>query len=142
MMLLTAAALITLLAVLLRALRGPWIALHAALTLGFAWLLGGGWQADTRPEALALVLLLHILSVNLVTAVAYAWDKHAAKRRSWRVPERTLHALALVGGTPAAYAASRMLRHKTVKGSFRAGFRLVVAVQAAVALLAAYLILR
>jgi uncharacterized membrane protein YsdA (DUF1294 family) len=46
------------------------------------------------------------------------------------VPERVLHLLALAGGTPAAFAAQRLFRHKTIKAPFRLQFTLIAAAQA------------
>ena len=47
------------------------------------------------------------------------------------MPEATLYLLTALGGSPGAFAAMRLFRHKTVKGSFRIVFWLIVAVQAA-----------
>jgi uncharacterized membrane protein YsdA (DUF1294 family) len=52
-----------------------------------------------------------------------------AQRR--RIPERSLLTAALLGGSPAAFVAGRMMRHKTVKRSFRVRFALVVVIQLA-----------
>lgn len=53
---------------------------------------------------------------------AYAADKHAARRERRRVPERTLLDLGLLCGWPGAVAAQQLLRHKTIKASFRSAF--------------------
>lgn len=64
--------------------------------------------------------------MSLVTYTVYALDKSAARRRRHRVPERTLHLLALFGGWPGALLAQQRLRHKTRKAAFRAVFWLTV----------------
>ena len=56
--------------------------------------------------------------MSLLAYAAYAVDKAAARRRRHRVPERTLHLLALLGGWPGALLAQRRLRHKTGKPRF------------------------
>ncbi|MES2604113.1 MAG: DUF1294 domain-containing protein [Pseudomonadota bacterium] len=61
-----------------------------------------------------------------VTLLVYAKDKWASQRGAWRVPENTLHLLALFGGWPGALAAQQLFRHKTVKGSFRLLFWITV----------------
>ena len=53
-----------------------------------------------------------------------------------RVPESILLALTFAGGTVSALLGRWLFHHKTVKGSFRLKFWLVVALQ--IALLAAY----
>lgn len=69
---------------------------------------------------------------------AYALDKRAAGRRgARRVPERTLHLIALAGGWPGAWLARRLLRHKTRKAGFT--LRLALATAAHVAAVVALL---
>ena len=75
---------------------------------------------------LPVALLLIYLGASLLTFLAYALDKSAAKQNRWRTPENTLHLLALVGGWPGALAAQRLLRHKSAKASFQAMFWLTV----------------
>lgn len=77
--------------------------------------------------------------MSLITAAVYTLDKSAARRGRRRVPERTLHLLALLGGWPGALLAQQGLRHKTAKTTFRMVFWLTVLgnVAALLALLAA-----
>ncbi|GAB4196469.1 MAG: hypothetical protein Kow00105_10600 [Phycisphaeraceae bacterium] len=74
-------------------------------------------------------LIAYLATVNGVTMLTYAYDKHAATQRKRRVRERTLHLLALLGGSPAALVAQWLFRHKTVKRSFRTVFVGIVLVQ-------------
>jgi uncharacterized membrane protein YsdA (DUF1294 family) len=87
-----------------------------------------------------LVISVWLAGVNLVTFAMYAWDKRAAGRNRRRVPERSLLAAALLGGSPAAFVAGRMMRHKTVKRSFRVRFALVVLIQLGLLALVVYLL--
>ena len=81
----------------------------------------------TGHAAGALALLgAALLLLNLVTVVAYAVDKRAARRARRRVPERTLLTLGLLGGWPGAQVARHALRHKTRKASFRRAHRATV----------------
>lgn len=93
-----------------------------------------------------VVLMLHwawvvawLAGVNIVTVAIYGWDKYQARHGGFRVPERTLHGLSVVGGSPGAYVGQVLFRHKTSKRSFIVVYCLIVAVQAAV-LLWAYVI--
>jgi len=60
--------------------------------------------------------------LSLVTFVAYAIDKQAARGGHRRTPEKTLHLLALAGGWPGALLAQQVLRHKSAKVAFRGVF--------------------
>jgi len=62
------------------------------------------------------------LAMSVASFLAYAADKSAASRGSWRTPESTLHMLALIGGWPGALVAQQLLRHKSSKREFRQVF--------------------
>ncbi len=68
-------------------------------------------------------------AINVVTFAAYYYDKAAAGRGALRVPEATLHLLALLGGSPAALAAQQFLRHKSAKRPFLIRYWTIVGVQ-------------
>lgn len=63
---------------------------------------------------------------SLLTFFAYRHDKRQAESSGWRVPEATLHGLALFGGWPGAFLAQQGLRHKTAKPSFQLTFWTIV----------------
>lgn len=101
------------------------------------------WGAATLfviPAFLLLFLVAHIIGnpprwsvglylvASIVTFLAYALDKIAARKGTRRTPESTLHMLALVGGWPGALVAQQFLRHKSVKADFRATFWGTVAI--------------
>lgn len=86
-------------------------------------------------------LALYLAAASVAAFALFAWDKGCAVAGRRRIPERTLLAVAAIGGTPGAIAGQRLLRHKTIKEPFRtrllwiAGAQLVlVAILAAVAL--------
>lgn len=80
--------------------------------------LPGSYYLGYTPLLLALIYML----LSVVTYIAYAKDKAAARNDEWRVPEKTLQLLALFGGWPGAIVAQQRLRHKTQKVSFRLVF--------------------
>ena len=63
-------------------------------------------------------LMYYLIVVNLLTWLIYGIDKWKAKRRAWRIPERTLLLLAAAGGCTGALAGMLMFRHKTRKLKF------------------------
>jgi uncharacterized membrane protein YsdA (DUF1294 family) len=79
----------------------------------------------------ALLLAGLYAGMSLATFLAFAWDKHCARRGRRRVPERTLHGLELLGGWPGALAGQRWLRHKSEKRSYRLVLWAIVALHLA-----------
>ena len=69
---------------------------------------------------------LALIFFNVVTYGAYAGDKHQARAKEWRTPERSLHILEAVGGWPAAFIAQRKLRHKISKAEFQLVYWFIV----------------
>lgn len=88
--------------------------------------------AATYFEWIPLPLSVMYLVLSLLTFVVYAIDKSKAKRGVWRIPEKTLHLLSLVGGWPGALLAQQLLRHKSSKTSFRIVFWLTLCLNLAV----------
>ncbi|MBN1579264.1 MAG: DUF1294 domain-containing protein [Anaerolineae bacterium] len=83
------------------------------------------------------VVLIAILAINVVTLVLYRYDKAISAGTWTRVPEIVLLALALLGGSPAAYVAIYTFRkrHKAKKLSFVATYWLIVVIQGIVLLM-------
>lgn len=74
-------------------------------------------------------LLAWLLAVNLLALLAYGYDKAIAGGTATRVPEAVLLGLALIGGSPGAFVAMLLFRHKTSKPAFLLPFALVVGLQ-------------
>lgn len=82
------------------------------------------------------LLLIHLI-VGGVTLVVYAFDKWASMRHRRRVPETTLHLLALLGGVSGAIIGQWALRHKVRKRGFVAATVLIALLHGALLLWAA-----
>jgi uncharacterized membrane protein YsdA (DUF1294 family) len=81
-----------------------------------------------------------LAAINLTTFGYYGFDKYRARTGGRRIPEAVLHGLALAGGSAGAWLSMRLFRHKTIKGSFRLLFWLIVAGQLLLAAGVAYLL--
>ena len=92
----------------------------AALAYGLmlAWAALVAWAVWTRHLPLWSVAAL--AGLNLATLWLYAADKNAARRGQWRIAEKQLHLLSVLGGWPAAWLAQQNMRHKSSKTAFRA----------------------
>ena len=84
----------------------------------------GGWGT---------VLLVWLAAINLVTFAVYGIDKAKAKRGTWRVPEKTLFLLPLLGGSLGALLGMRVVHHKTKHWYFVWGIPLILLAQIALA---------
>lgn len=72
----------------------------------------------------------YLIGANLFAFVAFAIDKRRAARAQWRLSERSLLALAAIGGSVGAIAAQQLFRHKTRKEPFRTILWSIPAIQA------------
>lgn len=65
-----------------------------------------------------MTLLGLYAGLSLVAFIVYGWDKAAARGQRRRIPESTLHLLALLGGWPGGWLARHVFNHKTTKTRF------------------------
>ncbi|MCU1528199.1 MAG: hypothetical protein JWP75_1962 [Frondihabitans sp.] len=91
------------------------------------------WRAMVRPFPVGVPWLY--LALSILLAVVYAVDKSAARAGRWRISERNLLFVGLLGGWPGGVVAQQVLRHKTRKRSFQLAFWATVVVNAGVVLL-------
>lgn len=71
------------------------------------------------------------VAASAAAFAAYAADKSAATSGVRRVPESTLHVLAVACGWPGALLAQQVLRHKSTKPAFRQVFWATVTIHVA-----------
>lgn len=78
-------------------------------------------------------LAVWLIAINLVTFAVYGADKRRARRGAWRVPEKTLFLLPLLGGSVGALLGMRVFRHKTKHWYFVWGVPVILLAQMALA---------
>ena len=83
----------------------------------------GGWT----------VLLVYLAVINLLTFIVYGADKRRARKGKWRVPEKTLFLLPLLGGSIGALLGMRVFHHKTKHWYFVWGIPAILLAQIALA---------
>lgn len=79
-------------------------------------------------------ILVYLAVVNLTAFVLLGQDKRRAAERARRIPERTLLALAAIGGSLGALAGQQAFRHKTRKQPFAGLLYGILGAQAVLAL--------
>lgn len=73
--------------------------------------------------------LIYLLIINLIGFFAMLLDKQKAKKNKWRVPEKTLFLLALLGGSLGTTLGMNVFRHKTKHWYFVVGMPLILVLQ-------------
>ena len=79
------------------------------------------------------VLLVWLAVINLLTFIVYGADKRRARKGKWRVPEKTLFLLPLLGGSVGALLGMRVFHHKTKHWYFVWGVPAILLAQLALA---------
>lgn len=85
------------------------------------------------PQDLPQYIPIYFAAINLVTFFVYGIDKYRAKRGAWRIPEKTLFLLPILGGSIGAIAGMKFFHHKTKHWYFRYGLPLILLAQVALA---------
>lgn len=75
--------------------------------------------------------ILYLVIINLIAFAAMGIDKWKAKHHKWRIPEKTLFLLVIVGGSIGGIAGMQLFRHKTKHKVFIIGFPFILLVQIA-----------
>ena len=67
-------------------------------------------------------VVLYIFLINCIGLGAMALDKYKSERAKWRIPEKTLFMITLLGGGIGTTVGMYLFRHKTKKLYFTIGF--------------------
>ena len=74
-------------------------------------------------------ILIYLGIINLIGFFSMFLDKQKAKRGKWRIPEKTLFLLAIIGGSLGTTLGMHVFRHKTKHWYFKLGMPLILIVQ-------------
>ncbi len=80
------------------------------------------------------ILLIYFLIINVIGFFLMGIDKLRAKKQVWRVPEKTLFLIALLGGSVGTNIGMYVFRHKTKHWYFVIGMPLILIAQVALGL--------
>ena len=82
-------------------------------------------------ELLQQVGMFYLIGMNLLGILVMGMDKSRAKRHAWRIPEKVLFGVSLLGGSAGTWAGMYLFRHKTKHWYFVIGMPLIFFVQTA-----------
>ena len=88
---------------------------------------------ETLLSSPARWLAVYLAVINLATFIVYGADKRRARKGKWRVPEKTLFLLPLLGGSVGALLGMRVFHHKTRHWYFVWGIPAILLAQIALA---------
>ena len=75
----------------------------------------------------------YLIVINILAFILYGIDKKQARDHAWRISERMLIGIALIGGSVGAIAGMLLFHHKTRHWYFRYGLPLILILQVAAA---------
>ncbi len=75
----------------------------------------------------------YLLLINAAGFILMLADKRRARKNRWRIPERALIGIALLGGSLGVLLGMHLVRHKTRHLKFTIGVPVIFAVQVVIA---------
>ena len=70
--------------------------------------------------------MIYLLIVNVIGFLLFGIDKYKAIHQKYRISEKALFMIALIGGAYGAYVAMYLFHHKTRKLKFKLGMPVIV----------------
>jgi len=74
-------------------------------------------------------IILYLLIVNVIGYILMWNDKRRAQKGQWRVKEKTLFTISLIGGSVGTLIGMHTFRHKTKHVSFKYGIPIIIVLQ-------------
>ncbi len=76
-----------------------------------------------------IILVAYLVVMNVIGFIIMGVDKRKAVKHKWRIPEKTLFLVAILGGSLGGIFGMQLFRHKTKHTYFRIGFPAIFIVQ-------------
>ena len=77
------------------------------------------------------IVIIYLFVINLIAFVLYGVDKNRAKHSQWRISEKTLLGITLIGGSIGAFVGMHLFRHKTKHWYFKYGVPAILLIHVA-----------
>ena len=75
------------------------------------------------------IILAYAVVINIIGFFSMFIDKRRAMQNKWRIPEKTLFLIAIIGGSIGSNAGMRLFRHKTKHWYFAYGMPAILLIQ-------------
>jgi uncharacterized membrane protein YsdA (DUF1294 family) len=76
-----------------------------------------------------LTVTVYFIVINILAFITMGVDKTRARNHEYRISEKTLWMIAIIGGGTGAFLGMMRFRHKTKHTSFRLGFPILMLIQ-------------
>lgn len=84
---------------------------------------------------LELIIIAYLVIVNLAGLISMYIDKRRAIKNKWRIPEKTLFLIAIIGGSIGSISGMHLFRHKTKHWYFKYGMPAILICQVIIVIL-------
>ena len=74
-----------------------------------------------------IINILYPIIISVIAIVMTTLDKKYAEKGGWRISERSLFLVAILGGALAMYITMKIIRHKTQHKRFMIGLPIIIA---------------
>lgn len=74
-------------------------------------------------------MLIYLTFVNIIAFIVYGVDKRKARKNQWRIPEKKLLFLAIIGGSVGSLTGMYIFHHKTLHKKFTVGVPVILMLQ-------------
>lgn len=78
---------------------------------------------------LTYLVAAYFIIMNIAGLLVMYMDKHKARKHKWRIPEKTLFIVSLLGGSIGTWSGMYIFRHKTKHWYFVVGMPLILILQ-------------
>lgn len=89
----------------------------------------------SKETLIPLIIKCYLVLINLAGFLSMGADKRKAVKKLYRIPEKTLFLLAILGGSAGSILGMRHFRHKTKHKSFVYGMPAILIIQLVLVLL-------
>ena len=84
-------------------------------------------------EIIIWLFIAYLVIMNIIGLAVMGIDKSKAKRHAWRIPEKVLFLVSILGGSAGTWAGMYLFRHKTKHWYFVIGMPVIFFLHIAVA---------